>query len=381
MNRHPDRRHDQMGEPEGLNDPVVQRMAAGFAHEINNPLAAIMGLSQLALRRDLDPSARRDIQKILEQASRTAQVVMDLAAFARSRRPQKMYLDLVDVVTGVLASYTGELREGRVEVITRFGGDAVKVMADRQQIERTFRHIVTNACQAMDGAHGRGTLRVEASRLGDLARVSFSDDGPGLSEEQLLRISDPFFTTKDVGTGVGLGLSVCQGIVQEHGGSIWAESKPGVGVTMIVELPALGPAPLGVDVRAGSERGGKAERMRVLVADDEPALGELLDRFLSEEGYAVDVARTGNGVLQLPDLSIYHLILLDIKLPDLAGDAVFDHIRARSEDVSSRVVFITGDSGSPETAKFLEDTGNIVLAKPFSLEELLSVVHSYAPRK
>ena len=185
---------------------------------------------------------------------------------------------------------------------------------------------------------------------------------------------------RGVGKGTGLGLSMCHRIAREHGGEIHAESVPGHGATFIVELPvAEGSSPTVGPVGVGVED-AHSERARVLVVDDEPAVAGLLRRTLAGEGHSVDVASRGSNVVGRSDLDSYDLILLDIKMPGLGGEALFDHMRQLPGGVSSRIVFVTGDTANITTQEFIQRTGNPVLSKPFALEELMETVRRFAVR-
>ena len=357
---------------------AVGEMAAGVAHEINNPLGAIVGLSQLVLRNSLEPMVRRDLENILEQAKRAANVVVDLGSFARSDRLDVEPLDVVRVLQKTLESTSSDLSLSNVQVKTSLNPRVPQIMADKHQIERVFRNIIINARQSMAGAHDGGTLKVKVRDRDDMVRVSFADDGPGISSDDLPKIFDPFFTTREVGQGTGLGLSMCYGVVREHGGSIWAESTRGQGATIIVELPVARSQPSESVEAPGANAEVAAEPMRVLVADDEPSVANFIERCLRQEGHAVDVASNGRELMRLVDLTVYQLILLDMKMPDVGGAEVFEHLRELPGDIASRVVFITGDCAAPATMQFIDRSGNMVLAKPFTLEDLLSVVRRFA---
>jgi PAS domain S-box-containing protein len=215
----------------------IGELASGIAHELNNPLTGVIGLSQLLVERDLPEDAKEDLKLVYSEAQRAADVVKNLLTFARKHSPAKQLLNLNDVIGKVLELRAYEQRVSNIEVVKCLAPDLPQIMADYFQLQQVFLNIIINTEYFMLEAHNKGTLTITTERAGDIVRASFADDGPGMPKENLLHIFDPFFTTKEVGKGTGLGLSICHGIVTAHGGRIYAESEPGKGATFIVELP------------------------------------------------------------------------------------------------------------------------------------------------
>lgn len=217
----------------------VGELAAGVAHEINNPLTGVIGLSERLLRKSTDENISRDLGRIHSEARRMAKVVENLLAFTRSNKLKKQYTDVNDILQKTLALRAYELKTGNVEVITALDPNLPKIMADINQIQGVFLNIILNAEQAMTEAHGGGKLNIKTRQTKDRIRVSFTDDGTGIQYENLDKLFDPFFTTRWERGGTGLGLSACHNIVTEHGGKIYVESQPGKGATFIVEFPMV----------------------------------------------------------------------------------------------------------------------------------------------
>ncbi len=216
---------------------AVGELAAGVAHEINNPLTGVLGFSQRLMRKSTDKEVSRDLEIIHDEARRAADVVQNLLTFARRRQPKKEYANINDIVKRTLELRSYALQTSNIEVVTALAHSLPKVMVDFPQIQEVFLNIILNAEQAMSEAHGRGKLVIKTRRVKDHVRISLADDGPGISPENLVKVFDPFFTTREQKGGTGLGLSACHGIVTEHGGRIYVRSKPGQGATFIVELP------------------------------------------------------------------------------------------------------------------------------------------------
>ena len=212
-------------------------LAAGIAHELNNPLTSVIGFSQLLLDSDVDDDVKEDLQIIYREAQRAAEVVKNLLTFAGKHTPEKQPVNINSIITKVLELRAYEQRVNNIRTTTRFTPNLPEVMADYFQLQQVFLNIIINAEHFMLEAHKKGTLIITTEIAGNVIKVSFTDDGPGIPKENLGHLFDPFFTTEEVGKGTGLGLSICHGIITEHGGRIYAESELGKGATFIVELP------------------------------------------------------------------------------------------------------------------------------------------------
>ncbi len=210
---------------------------AGVAHELNNPLTSVVGFAQLLLEREADTGSKQDLEIIFNEAQRAAKVVRNLLSFARKYEAEKNLVDITSIIDRVLALKAYDLRVSNIELMTHFSPELPKVYADEHQLEQVFLNIVTNAEQAMEEVGRGGRLTVMAQKEPQAVRVSFYDNGPGISASNLKAIFKPFFTTKAPGQGTGLGLSICKSLVREQEGKIWAESEPGKGAAFHVEIP------------------------------------------------------------------------------------------------------------------------------------------------
>jgi PAS domain S-box-containing protein len=222
-----------------LNDRLasVGEMAAGIAHELNNPLTGIVMLSQLLMQTDFPEDVKKDLSDINSEASRATDVVRNLLAFARKQPPAKRLTQINKIINDVLRLRHYEQTVNNIEVIVLLDPDLPEIMVDNIQIQQVFLNLILNAEYSMTHAHKQGKLQVESSAIDGKVVVSFTDDGEGISEENMKKLFQPFFTTKEVGVGTGLGLSLCYGIVKRHGGMIYVKSKYGSGATFTIELP------------------------------------------------------------------------------------------------------------------------------------------------
>lgn len=194
---------------------------------------------------------------IYAEAQRASSITANLLSFAHSHESEKSPISLNEVIEKSLELKVSGLTTSNIEVVTELDRDLPRIMADFQQMQHVFVNIITNAEQAMTAAHGRGTLSTRTRKVSDTIQITLTDNGPGIPEDDLGRLFDPFFTTRDVGDGPGLGLSICFGIVQEHGGSICATSKLGEGTTLTVELPIVPEGQLPRERAESAEAQGK----------------------------------------------------------------------------------------------------------------------------
>ena len=218
----------------------IGELAAGAAHELNNPLTSVIGFSQLLMDKDIPDDIREDLEIIYSEAQRAAGVTKNLLAFARKHKPVKQLNQINSIIEDVLKLRTYEHKIKGIEVEKQLASDLPESMVDHFQMQQVFFNIVINAEYFMTEAHDRGTLTITTENHNGTMRISFADDGPGIPLENLSHIFNPFFTTKQTGKGTGLGLSICHEVVSEHGGQIYAKSQPGEGTTIFVELPING---------------------------------------------------------------------------------------------------------------------------------------------
>lgn len=226
----------------------IGQLVAGVAHELNNPLTAVMGYSQLLVNLDLEPKVKEYVDRIRTGAERSRRIVQNLLTFAGRRELHLSKLDLNQEIENALKFLDNELTEGHIQVSLDLAPGLPWMEGDSSQLQSVLTNLINNAQNAMIQQQVSRTLLIKTGKLDHHLRLSIADNGPGIDPQHLNKIFDPFFTTKEVGAGTGLGLSLCHGIVSDHHGRIWAESDPGRGATFIIEFPtdASGDQPIKV---------------------------------------------------------------------------------------------------------------------------------------
>ena len=357
---------------------AVGQLVSGVAHELNNPLAGVVAFSQLLLASDAPPGQRRAVETIHAEAKRAARIVANLLTFARQHQPERALTDLNRIVDATLELRRYALRTHQVDVCMELDPTLPPTWADPHQLQQVIVNLVANAEHALTDWPGTRRITVATALDGEMLQVRVADTGPGIPPEHIGRIFNPFFTTKGVGEGTGLGLSISHGIVREHGGRIRVDSRPGDGATFVIEIPYVAPPDGAVAGAAADTAPTPAASRCILVVDDEPAIRSVISAFLKSLGHEVVAVATGRDALSAIAANAFDRVLLDLRMPDMSGDAVFAELRNTRPEVAERVVFVTGDVQSEATRRFLEGTGRPVLTKPFLLDDLAALIHAPA---
>lgn len=362
----------------------IGEFIAGVAHELNNPLTTVMGFSELLQQADIERKHRRHLDMIHKSALRCQKIVQALLGFARRRAPEHKRACLNALIEAAVEILHYQLRTSNIEVTTSLDPQLPLCLVDPHQIQQVFVNIINNARQAIEAHAPSGWIRISTETLGRQVRVTIQDSGPGIPEENLSKIFDPFFTTKGVGEGTGLGLSLCYGIIKEHGGTITPRSKPGAGATFILELPIArepanhADAPPAPELPPADPNEGAGRR--VLVIDDEEPILQMVRETLERRGYEVDTAPDGETGLQRMREKQYDVALCDWKMPGLNGQQVYERLRKANPALCERMIFMTGDVINKRAERFLEQQRRTCLAKPFTLAEFCAAIkQSLAP--
>jgi PAS domain S-box-containing protein len=356
---------------------AMGQMLTGAAHELNNPLTAILGVGDLLRERATDDSARRHADIIVSQARRAADIVQNLLAFSRPPTQGRLKIQLSDVVRRVVESRHGPLAAKKISLHLSAPDGLPLVEGDVKLLSQAFLNILTNAEQAISSGQGHGSIDVSLSASGGNVVVTFADDGPGISSDDVPRIFDPFFTTKRPGGGSGLGLTISLVVVKEHGGTIEVQSQPGAGAAFRVLLPVAPEEAAKPGASAGGKALNRSERLSdrsVLVVDDEESIREIVQEGLAARGLKVDCADSVPAALKLLEGQAYDFVLCDFNLPGQRGTELFERIREHPSRPAHAFVFMTGDLVEPAKAAELNKKGAYVLQKPFQVSALSALL-------
>jgi PAS domain S-box-containing protein len=358
---------------------AMGHMMAGAAHELNNPLTAILGVSDLLRERAPDDAMRRQVEIVLQQARRAAAIVQNLLAFSRPPAQGRTRLHLEQIVQRVLQSHQASLQQKRIHV--EFSAPENLPGFDAKLLTQVFSNLIANAEQAISGFRGSGTLRISLTASNGTLCASFEDDGPGIPPEVIGKIFDPFFTTKRPGGGSGLGLTICLAVVKEHGGRIEVESPAGAGATIRIYLPAasdaipqISSAPISSAPAVAPQASPALQSHTILVVDDEESIREIVQEGLSARGMNVEGVASSEEALEHFANHSYEIVLCDFNLPGMNGEQLFEQVRARAKGPAPRFVFMTGDMLDPSMVTAFSEKGAHVLQKPFHVSALAALL-------
>ena len=345
-------------------------LLAGVAHELNNPLTVVIGQAHLLRHAAKDSGLERRAQRIHSAAERCVRIVRNFLALARQRTPERGEVRLNDVVQQQVLQ-----RTGGIEVVFNRAEDLPTLWADAHRLHQVLVNLIVNAGHAMRDIPSARRITLTTRFERDHARVHLEvgDTGPGVPSEIQARIFEPFFTTKPSGQGTGLGLSLCQGIIEEHGGTIRVESASGRGATFLIELPVVAPPAVSTTPVPASSLPAIGSKT-ILVVDDEPDIAATLAEMLQGAGHRVEVAANGQMAVEMLQRRAYDLILTDTKMPVLDGLELYRWLEQRFPELRHRVIFVTGDVLDEDKRTFLATAGVPCLAKPFDLDEVLRLV-------
>jgi PAS domain S-box-containing protein len=370
---------------------AMGEMMSGVAHELNNPLTAILGVSDLIRDRAADEVTRRQADIILKQARRAAGIVQNLLAFSRPSALASQKIHPREILQRVVDQHTEALRQKNVNVEVKSAADLPFIEADPRLLQQVFVNLIANAEQAITAAKDRGTIHIALAHADGKVTFTFKDEGPGIPVENLSKIFDPFFTTKRPGGGTGLGLTIALAIAKEHGGSIDVDSVPGEGAAVCVILPALIEPDIAADpaTTTGSRATSKLRALpgsellqghSVYVVDDEESIREIVQEGLTARGMTVEGAPSSEEALAHLANHSYDFIICDFNLPGQNGGQFFEKARALPRTANTKFIFMTGALLDTDTTERFSENGAAMLQKPFHISALATLLTERIPQ-
>jgi PAS domain S-box-containing protein len=352
---------------------AVGQLISGVAHELNNPLTAILGYSQLLQSEDTVPPRGADyLDKLYKQAQRTHHIVQNLLSFARQHKPQRAPIQLNQILEETLALREYDMKLNNILVHRQFDPNMPVTPGDFHQLEQVFLNILNNAVDAIREKGGPGELWIRTEAVGDRLKVEFADNGPGVSNPH--RIFDPFYTTKPVGKGTGLGLSICYGIVKEHGGDIQVRNTPPRGATFTISLPLL---PVGAPPQAKTVPASVRQFSgTVLLAESEESVLQVEREVLTAAGGTMRIARSAREAIDILERDLIDAVVADAEMAGGSfGTSLYRWIEDHRPELAGRVVFTTSQPLDQLPQEFLK-SGSVLLRKPFPLERLSDILRT-----
>jgi two-component system NtrC family sensor kinase len=346
-------------------------LLSGVAHELNNPLAVVLMHADL-LREELGHSSSLAlVDEVTRAAERCKRLVRTFLTLARQHTPERTAVSLNSLVTDTVELLAYALRVDNITVHLAPAEKLPLLWADAHQIQQVITNLITNAHQALreSSALRQLTLTTRCNATRTRVTLAVTDTGPGVPPALQARIFEPFFTTKPVGIGTGLGLSLCRGIIERHGGTITVTSQPGQGATFCVELPVeavCATAPVSPE----RDRVPAVHDKSILIIDDEPSIASGLKRLLSRDGYTVETVANGHLALTKLRERSYDLLLSDMRMPEIDGPSLYRTLERQYPHLLRRVIFLTGDTLNPETKMFLDQSAAPCLTKPCTVAEI-----------
>jgi two-component system NtrC family sensor kinase len=356
---------------------AVGQLISGVAHELNNPLTAILGYSQLLTSSgQVGPLALGYAEKLYKQAQRTHRIVQNLLSFARQHKPERVPVQVNAILEDTLALRDYDLRMSQIRVHLDLASDIPEAPADPHQLQQVFLNLINNAVDAILEKGAEGDLWVRTGVEGRQLFIEFTDSGPGVKDSS--RVFDPFYTTKPVGKGTGLGLSICYGIITEHGGTVRVKNRPPRGASFRVELPLHR-----MRVKRPAAGGDKpaARSGRILVVDGNESVLESVASVLRSSEYRVETAKSLADARKLFASDAFDLVIADWQLAAHEnGRNALDVPDSGTPGLGPRILWICSVIPDKEGKPASATPGAGILQKPFQAADLLAAVHAELPR-
>ena len=353
-------------------------LLAGVAHELNNPLSVVVGQATLLHDTVNDDKAKARAEKIRRAADRCARIVKTFLAMARRRPPELAPTNLNTVIETAMDLVAHVLRTADIELVLDLTPDLPPLLADADQLNQVVTNLVVNAQQALidHPVQRRLTISTRRDVVGEAETITLviADNGPGVPQEIRDRIFEPFYTTKKTGVGTGVGLSMCQSVVEAHGGKLAISDTPGGGATFTAVLPVRRRKVAAVRAAIESAPVETENGASILVVDDELEMAQTLSEILETRGHRVEIVENGRLALERIGKQRYDLVLSDLRMPVLDGPGLYRAVAKDYPEMLERMILVTGDTLAPHVNAFLKETRVTCIEKPLNPAAVLNLV-------
>lgn len=356
---------------------AVGELISGVAHELKAPLASLLGLSELALARHPAGLAGADLRSIHSEARQASTILQRLISFARPQRPGPKLVDINNVLRAVIALREDKWEARGIRIRLQLSPVAPLVANDATHLEQVFLNLLINAERALEHSREK-VITVRTAILAKRVLISISDTGPGLSAEMQKRLFHPFFDTRNPSETAGLGLAVCQSLIEGHGGTVQVRSSQGHSTTFEIEYPLADGVPR-EPVRPATDRAAAARtqaNLTALVIDEDHKVQDSLLNLLSDRGYRVITVASGEEALDLTERARFDLVLCDVRLHGINGIELSRRLKNRVQGF----VFLSSDAFSADLQEMFSDQHQAVLAKPFTAADVERLLNEIEPR-
>jgi len=349
------------------------RLFLGVAHELNNSLTSIMGLTQVALMNNLDISSRKNLEMVLAESKRSVKIIENALSLVNKKKTEKKLTNINNLLEKTISLRAYQFKVNNIESSFDLFPDLPPTLIDSRRLQRVFLDILYNCEHSIIRSKKKGKISIKTDfqrHKKDLILINISDNGAGFSPEPVKRIFVPSFYSNEANEG----LNMAQAIIKEHGGRLIVESQPDKGNSFSIILPIVrdGEGSLIKEKRVPFLR--EVDVRNVLVVDDEPVIINLIRNILSRKGFVVESACDAHTALEKICNEEFALIISDIKMPGLDGQWLYEQIKEKDALLAGSIIFTTGDTASEKTQEFLDGIDNFIISKPFDIETFNKII-------
>lgn len=349
-------------------------LLAGVAHELNNPLSVVMGQTSLLMDGPGEEKTKKRADKIYKAADRCSRIVKSFLALARRKPPERKEVNLNPIIHNSLELLGYQFRNENVILKLNLAENLPPIIGDEDQMTQVFTNLALNAAQALHEWAGPHNLTISsAADKEENIRITVSDTGPGIPPDLRTKVFEPFFTTKGGVGGTGVGLSLCMNIVEGHGGRLILEETPGGGATFVITLPSaqrVETCPLS----PSETHAFLTQKLRILLVDDEVELAQTLADLLEPLGHEIDLAANGAIAFEKIEKKEFDVVISDLRMPILDGPGLYAALAEKKPEYINKIIYVTGDTLSPNVHEFLSKTPVPVVEKPYRLIDVQDAI-------